>query len=70
MITMRLKVGGKIDGGAMSKSNLPTPTKITVVGNSNSAEAKKKKKDVTEFGAGTDGFLWQAGGDASGKPQE
>jgi hypothetical protein len=41
--------------------------KIIVVGNSNSAEAIKKK-DVTELGAGTDGFLWQVGGDASGKP--
>jgi hypothetical protein len=25
---------------------------------------------VTEFDAGTDGFLWQTSGDASGKPQE
>jgi hypothetical protein len=41
----------------MSKSDLLAPTKITVVGNSNSAEAKKKE-DVTELGAGTDGFLW------------
>ncbi len=53
----------------MSKSDLLALAKITVVGNSNSAEAKKKK-DVTEFGAGTDGFLWHASGDASGKPQE
>ncbi len=52
----------------MSKSDLPAPAKITVIGNSNSAEAKKE--DVTELGTGTDGFLWQAGGDAYGKPQE
>jgi len=25
---------------------------------------------VIKLGAGTDGFLWQASGDASGKPQE
>jgi hypothetical protein len=53
----------------VSKSYLPAPTKITVVGNSNSTKAFKKK-DVTKLGAGTNGFLWQAGGDASGKPQE
>ncbi len=64
---MKLKIAGKINGGAVSKSNLPTPTKITVVGNSNSIEAKKKK-DVIKLGTGTNGFLWQAGGDASGKP--
>jgi len=58
----------KINGGAVSKSDLPTPAKITIVGNSNSTKAKKE--DVTELGAGTDGFLWQAGGDAFGKPQE
>jgi hypothetical protein len=45
MITMRLKVTGKVDGGAVSKSNLPAPAKITIVVNSNSAEAKKKKCD-------------------------
>jgi len=43
MITMKLKVAGQIDGGAVSKSNLPTLVKIIVVGNSNSAETKKKK---------------------------
>jgi hypothetical protein len=43
MITMRLKVAGKIDGGAVSKSNLPAFAKITIVGNSNSAKAIKKK---------------------------
>jgi len=69
MITMKLKVAGQIDGGAVSKSNLPTLVKIIVVGNSNSAEVKKKR-DVIKLGAGTDGFLWQANGDASGKPQE
>ncbi len=53
----------------MSKSDLPVPAKITIVGNSNSAEAKKEE-GVTELSAGTDGFLWQAGGDAFGKPQE
>jgi hypothetical protein len=53
----------------MNKSDLPVLVKTTVVGNSNSVEAKKEQ-DVTELGAGTDGFLWQAGGDASGKPQE
>jgi hypothetical protein len=58
MITMRLKVAGKIDGGAVSKFNLPAPAKITVVGNSNSAKVLKKKKDVTELGADTYGFLW------------
>jgi hypothetical protein len=42
--------------------------KINVVNNSNSTEAKKE--DVTELSAGTDGFLWQTGGDAFGKPQE
>jgi hypothetical protein len=57
MITMKLKVARKIDGGAMSKSNLTVLAKITVVGNSNSAEALKKK-DVTQFGVVTDGFLW------------
>jgi hypothetical protein len=40
---------------------------ITIVGNSNSAEAKKEH--VIELGAGT-WFLWQIGGDAFGKPQE
>jgi hypothetical protein len=30
---------------------------IIVVGNSNSAEAKKEE-DVTELGTSTDGFLW------------
>ncbi len=64
-----LQIPAKIDGGVVSKSDLPTPVKITVVGNSNSAEAKKEK-DVTKLGAGTDGFLWQVGGDAFGKPQE
>ncbi len=53
----------------MSKSDLLAPAKITIVGNSNSAKAKKEE-DVTELGASTNGFLWQAGGDASGKPQE
>ncbi len=53
----------------MSKSDLPAPAKITVVGNSNSVEAKKEE-DATELGAGIDGFLWQTSGDASGKPQE
>jgi hypothetical protein len=48
----------------VSKFNLPAPAKITIVGNSNSVEAKKKE-DVTELGAGTDGFLWQATGDTS-----
>jgi hypothetical protein len=43
MITMKLKVARKIDGGAVSKSNLPVPAKITVVGNSNFAKAIKKK---------------------------
>ncbi len=57
----------KINGGAVSKSDLPVPAKITVVGNSNSTKAKKKK-DVTKLGVGTNGFLWQTGGDASGKP--
>jgi len=45
----------KIDGGVVSKSDLPTPAEITVVGNFNSTEAKKKY--VTELGADTDGFL-------------
>jgi len=53
----------------MSKYDLPAPAKITVIGNSNFAEAKKEE-DVTKLGAGTDGFLWQAGGDAFSKPQE
>ncbi len=53
----------------MSKSDLPALVKITVVGNSNLAETKKEE-DVTELGVGTYGFLWQVGGDASGKPQE
>jgi hypothetical protein len=53
----------------VSKSNLPAPAKITVVGNSNSAEAKKEE-NVTKLGAGTYGFLWQTGGYAFGKPQE
>jgi len=44
MITMRLKVARKIDGGAVNKSNLPGPMKITIVGNSNSTKAIKKKK--------------------------
>jgi len=69
MITMRLKVVGKIGGRAVSKSNLPALTKITIVSNSNSAEVFFKK-NVTKLGAGTDGFLWQAGGDAFGKPQK
>ncbi len=43
MITMRLKVAGKIDGRVVSKSNLPTPAKIIVVSNSNSAKVIKKK---------------------------
>jgi hypothetical protein len=47
----------KINGGAVSKSDLPALTKITIVGNSNFAEAKKEE-DVTELSAGTDGFLW------------
>jgi hypothetical protein len=51
----------------MSKSDLPAPTKIIVVSNSNSVEAIKKK-DVIELGVGKHGFLWQIGGDASGKP--
>jgi len=59
----------KIDEGAVSKFDLPAPVKITVVSNSNSAEAKKEE-DVTELNVGTNGFLWQASGDASGKPQE
>ncbi len=63
-----LQIPMKIDGGAVSKSDLPTPAEITVVGNFNSAEAKKK--DVTELGADTNGFLWQTSGDASNKPQE
>ncbi len=63
-----LQIPSKIDGGVVSKSNLPTPAKIIVVGNSNSAEAKKE--DVTELGVGTDGFIWQTSGDAFGKPQE
>jgi hypothetical protein len=42
---------------------------ITVVGNSNFGEAKKEE-DVTKLGASTDGFLWQIGGEACGKPQE
>ncbi len=53
----------------MNKSDLPAPVKITIVGNSNSAEAKKEE-DLTELGAGRYGFRWQAGGDAFGKPQE
>jgi len=53
----------------MNKSDLPAPTKITVVGNSNFAEAKKEE-DVTQLGVGTNGFLWHIGGDAYGKPQE
>jgi hypothetical protein len=44
MITMKLKVAGKIDGGAVSKFNFPAPAKIIVVGNSNSAEVIKKKR--------------------------
>jgi hypothetical protein len=59
----------KIDGGAMSKFDLPALAKITVVGNSNSAEVLKEE-DVTELGAGTNGFLWQTNGDASVKPQK
>ncbi len=39
-----LQIPAKIDGGAVSKFDLPTPTEITIVGNSNSVEAKKKKK--------------------------
>jgi hypothetical protein len=38
MITMRLKVAGKIGGGVVSKSNLPALAKITIVSNSNFAE--------------------------------
>jgi hypothetical protein len=53
----------------VNKSDLLTLAKITIVGNSNSVEAKKEE-DVTGFGAGTNGFLWQTGGDAFGKPQE
>ncbi len=68
MIMMRLKVVGKIDGGVVKKSNLLALVKMIIVGNSNSG--KTIKKDVTELGIGTDGFLWQTGGDASGKPQE
>ncbi len=64
-----LQIPAKIDGGAVSKSNLPMPVEIIVVGNSNSAEAKKEE-DVTELGTSTDGFLWQTGGDAFNKPQE
>jgi hypothetical protein len=43
MITMKLKVVGKIDGGAMNKSNLPALAKIIVVDNFNSVKAIKKK---------------------------
>jgi hypothetical protein len=43
MIIMKLKVAGKIDGRAVSKSNLPALAKIIVVGNSNFAEVLKKK---------------------------
>jgi hypothetical protein len=64
-----LQIPAKIDGRAMSKSDLPALVKITIVGNSNSAEAKKEE-DVTELGIGIDGFLWQTSGDASSKPQE
>jgi len=64
-----IQIPTKINGGAMSKSDLPVSAKITVVSNSNSAKGKKEK-NVTELGAGIDGFLWQTGGDASGKPQE
>jgi len=53
----------------VSKSDLLAPVKITVVGNSNPAETKKKE-DVTELGVGTYRFLWQVGGNASGKQQE
>jgi hypothetical protein len=53
----------------VSKFDLPTPAKITIVGNSNFVEAKKKE-DVIELNTDTDGFLWQTGGDASDKPQE
>jgi hypothetical protein len=38
MITMKLKVVGKIDGGAMSKSNLLALAKIIVIDNSNFVE--------------------------------
>jgi len=64
-----LHIPAKIDGGVMSKSNLPTLAKIIVVGNSNFAKVKKKE-NVTELSTSTDGFLWQTSGDASGKPQE
>jgi hypothetical protein len=64
-----LQIPANIDGTAVSKSDLPAPTETTAAGNSNSAEAQKEE-DVTELGAGTDGSLWQTGGDASGKPQE
>jgi len=64
-----LQIPTKIDGGVVSKSDLQAPAKINIVGNSNFAEAKKEE-DVTEFGASTDGFLWQTSGDASDKPQE
>ncbi len=53
----------------MSKFDLPAPAKITIVSNSNSVEVKEEE-DVTKLGVSTDGFLWQTGGDASGKPQE
>ncbi|KAH9570379.1 hypothetical protein CY35_02G037000 [Sphagnum magellanicum] len=64
-----LQIPANIDGGAVSKSDLPAPTETTSAGNSNSAEGQKEE-DVTELGTGTDGSLWQTGGDASGKPQE
>jgi hypothetical protein len=53
----------------MSKFDLQVPVKIIVIGNSNFVEVKKEK-DVTELSVGTDGFLWQTGRDASGKPQK
>jgi hypothetical protein len=43
MIMMRLKVVGKIDGGVVKKSNLLALVKMTIVGNSNSGKAIKKK---------------------------
>jgi hypothetical protein len=56
-VNVSLQIPAKIDGGTVSKSDLPAPVKIIVVGNSNFVEAKKEE-DVTEFGIGTDGFLW------------
>jgi hypothetical protein len=40
-----LQIPTKIDGGAVSKSDLPAPAEFTVVSNSNPIEAKKKRCD-------------------------